>query len=829
MEAGWTLDELCRFRLFTPEQYDKLKLDSILDSKKSGFNIAVRKRAAPSDEASSSAPPPANDTADASSKLPVKETPWSLNEVTFIHEEKSNDSAIVKLIDGAYCAVVYKKNDGTEKEGDEDLKNLRLMRMDDLVVVSPNKTPRSPECFQKSFVKIPTHEALGGTRIISTVVDDTGVRILCEKRNRLHLLRISILGKLFSDHTLPWYGPAFEGCGKQPEVANFGDEFFLMIRDGNGCLVPMLRNAVGGYREPAYLASSNITHFSIGLRHLEITPPLSSNTILSSSPFVPGSAFKNSSMTERKHLFLFGHALPGNGQSLIDRIQGCFKHHNNYGSESLSALDKIPAETIKQMIVGPTHVCFLFENGQIARLKFDVVEARNGSAEKPSSGNPSSGSGSSAPGPGSSSSAAPGTGPSSSSGAASTGSVYASAASRTAKFRRVMMAARRPNFGERTGVIVDRARSMVPASSIPEELIAQAQVVLQGKSREVIVRELQRTNLNVNEAVNNLLSRDDDEGDDAADAYLPEELLSLLDAGLRTDPGGALIDADAFYSGSDFDYLVARDLAARRRGDKDKKEKSKDGSSDAVQQQFCFDERLQFWMGHDRHLPHTITKFVSIAATYTQLFALADNGHLYAWRWDHNRGQTEAHPRSTQLLPFPAKDEKIESFATCAWRVVVRTNKNRIGTFMDCYMGKKMQPTMNLPLQSLPDPDTKILSLHSCSSLAVVRTTDGFYWCGMYPFNERRKNWEKVKSRTKKHVTFDVNEITIGSEVRTKAHPIYLAGSVAVNFSGGTPMVGVLMEAGWTLDELCRFRLFTPEQYDKLKLDSILDSKKSGF
>lgn len=35
---------------------------------------------------------------------------------------------------------------------------------------------------------------------------------------------------------------------------------------------------------------------------------------------------------------------------------------------------------------------------------------------------------------------------------------------------------------------------------------------MQGKSRDVIVRELQRTNLNVNEAVNNLLSRDDDEG-----------------------------------------------------------------------------------------------------------------------------------------------------------------------------------------------------------------------------------------------------------------------------------------------------------------------------
>jgi E3 ubiquitin-protein ligase EDD1 len=133
------------------------------------------------------------------------------------------------------------------------------------------------------------------------------------------------------------------------------------------------------------------------------------------------------------------------------------------------------------------------------------------------------------------------------------------------------MAARRPGtFCSRTGV-VDRARQMVPASSIPEELIAQAQVVLQGKSRETIVRELQRTNLNVNEAVNNLLSRDDDEGDEldeTSEAYLHEELLSLLDAGLRSDGSGtALIDPDNIYTSAEgYEYLVTRDLARRRDG-----------------------------------------------------------------------------------------------------------------------------------------------------------------------------------------------------------------------------------------------------------------------
>jgi hypothetical protein len=55
----------------------------------------------------------------------------------------------------------------------------------------------------------------------------------------------------------------------------------------------------------------------------------------------------------------------------------------------------------------------------------------------------------------------------------------------------MMIAARRPGaICGRTGVIVDRTRTTIPASSVPEELIAQAQVVLQGKSREVIVREL---------------------------------------------------------------------------------------------------------------------------------------------------------------------------------------------------------------------------------------------------------------------------------------------------------------------------------------------------
>ena len=98
--------------------------------------------------------------------------------------------------------------------------------------------------------------------------------------------------------------------------------------------------------------------------------------------------------------------------------------------------------------------------------------------------------------------------------------------SQMAKIRRVMLATTRGGRGR--SVIVGgggSSRPMVAASSVPEHLIEQAQAVLLGKSRQVIVRELQRTNLNVNQvcvlnvkvteqAVDNLLAADDDDEDD---------------------------------------------------------------------------------------------------------------------------------------------------------------------------------------------------------------------------------------------------------------------------------------------------------------------------
>lgn len=143
-----------------------------------------------------------------------------------------------------------------------------------------------------------------------------------------------------------------------------------------------------------------------------------------------------------------------------------------------------------------------------------------------------------------------------------------------------------------TGVIIGSSSSgrslvTVPAPFVPEELVSQAQVVLQGKSRNVIIRELQvmelnihrftkidpilieyfsfvlllqRTNLDVNLAVNNLLSRDDEEGDDTeegSDNYAPEDLISLLDNSFHAD-NSVIIDADTMFSEEMFGYSSIR-------------------------------------------------------------------------------------------------------------------------------------------------------------------------------------------------------------------------------------------------------------------------------
>jgi len=110
---------------------------------------------------------------------------------------------------------------------------------------------------------------------------------------------------------------------------------------------------------------------------------------------------------------------------------------------------------------------------------------------------------------------------------------------------------------------------------------------------------VQRTNLDVNLAVNNLLSRDEEEGDDnedAQDSYVPEDLISLLDgAGGFHDQHSVIIDADTMFSEDMFGYSAIRRSSSRRQAPSDR---DRDQSDDASRR--FHDTRDSFSRWRDR-------------------------------------------------------------------------------------------------------------------------------------------------------------------------------------------------------------------------------------
>ena len=64
----------------------------------------------------------------------------------------------------------------------------------------------------------------------------------------------------------------------------------------------------------------------------------------------------------------------------------------------------------------------------------------------------------------------------------------------------------------------------------------------------------------MNLAVNNLLSREDEDndGDAEGDSYVSDDLISLLDAGLSTDHPSVIIDADGMFSDDVLAYSRVR-------------------------------------------------------------------------------------------------------------------------------------------------------------------------------------------------------------------------------------------------------------------------------
>ncbi|XP_070159750.1 E3 ubiquitin-protein ligase UBR5 isoform X2 [Polyergus mexicanus] len=550
------------------------------------------------------------------------------------------------------------------------------------------------------------------------------------------------------------------------------------------------------------------------------------------------------------------HPLPGTDDQLIDRLKEVADKINRYGFVTPSAFNglKVP---IKRVVVGPTHIALLTEDNRICRVAYTVLSDRLDLSKSEPNRNTSKNH------VGNSNSTPNGNGNSSSN-------------SRTGMSRsraRIMRNSSAIRGGSNAGgsgaggrigppgVIMGGGSSSssrpipsVPAPFVPEDLISQAQVVLQGKSRNLIIRELQRTNLDVNLAVNNLLSREDEEGDDAedaADSYVPEDLISLLDSGFSNEHS-VIIDADSMFSEDMFGYtgIRHRGSSSRRLGNdregerssherdnrdrdsfsrwrerqyygprrwletalKDSWEKDSDNKKKelASQSPLWISEDLEWW--HDRS-NDSVPRFVQIASLYSELIAVSASGQLYQWKWTESEPYKNAdnpnmhHPKT---IPLALTTEKIVNISATAIRCSVSTENGKVATWLDELLGH-VASRLEHPAQAFTEFTLdKIVSLYTCALYTVARLESGtLYWWGVLPFAQRKKLWEKYKAKSRKHRPSTVlsSDISYGTHVCMKNSPVYQPGAIGFTIANGIPKVGQLLSAAWNVDATCRFKI----------------------
>ncbi|XP_054724980.1 E3 ubiquitin-protein ligase UBR5-like isoform X2 [Uloborus diversus] len=530
------------------------------------------------------------------------------------------------------------------------------------------------------------------------------------------------------------------------------------------------------------------------------------------------------------------HPLPGSEDQLNERLKEVAERTNRCGYSVPSVLAQLKNASVRQCVVGPMHVAFLLEDGRICRLAFSVVSDRLDLSKNEAS-----------------------------KALNLKGSSNSSSTTRTTAPRNRGRIMRTTNSrGRGAGVIMGSSRPVVPAPYVPEELISQAQVVLQGKSRNLILRELQRTNLDVNLAVNNLLSRDDEEGedvDDSQDSYMPgDDLISLLDANIHGDHPSVIIDADAMFSEDMFGYSTLRNRSGSRgrSGDRERdsdRERDRDTMFRLRERQYSGSRRwletalrdsganekpgenvgtgenkkrdigesnplwlsdeLEFWPDK----PCQSTRFVQMGALYSELVAVNAAGQLYQWKW------TDSEPYRCSEIPgiFHPKTnilglngEKIVLLSACSVRATVVTESGKCATWLDETLSAVSSKLEHAAQVFSEFQMEKITSLHVCSLYSCVRLESGaIYWWGVAPFYQRKKLWEKARAKSKKQSNSYSSEIVTGAMVCMRNSPMYHSGALAFTNSGNVPRVGQLMSAAWNLTDTCHFKILPPGSSEK--------------
>ncbi|THD21469.1 Hyperplastic disc [Fasciola hepatica] len=413
-------------------------------------------------------------------------------------------------------------------------------------------------------------------------------------------------------------------------------------------------------------------------------------------------------------------------------------------------LRPLTQHAVVQCVFGPAHLAFRLEDGRVCRVSYSLRTDRASSKADIKKN-------------GSSRAESPNTLRDGSSGRTGTGQYtlrsYRSPLSMLSRTSRGISFLREM---QRQGICLARpVASQISASEVPESLVEECQAVLEGKSRQLIIRELQHTNLDVNMAVNNLLSRDDEteqsnigsgdggtigNGEDWEDDSV--DILSLFEY----PDGRMLLDSDSMIPDEliepptsprprgdlpfDYDCGFLSDRRKRRRiysrtaeiytsrtlggstdstttrsglmdpvssgAHGDENTDSSKQNSGSTRHHIQLGDQLEFWRGPDEQDDEI--RFKAISALHSELVGLSIHGDLRQWRW-------------TDAVPFVSSDTRTQSKQTIGlegWEGI-------------SYESNARGPTVyyHPRVPSLDLLDDRVVQLSGCSTRATVLTSSG--------------------------------------------------------------------------------------------------------
>ncbi|KAF0990455.1 hypothetical protein HZS_6382 [Henneguya salminicola] len=320
-------------------------------------------------------------------------------------------------------------------------------------------------------------------------------------------------------------------------------------------------------------------------------------------------------------------------------------------------------------------------------------------------------------------------------------------------------------FSPETNYEISRRSRNTNIAEVPDTLIEQVQSILQGRNRDIIIRELQRSNLNVNAAVNALLNQEDTSSGNWDNISLNQPVFMVSEDMLQTS-------------------------SRNRRNVKSEDELI--NKSEATN--LCEIEKSQIeWWNADCFFTH-------IGAMFTDLIAVDLNGNLRQWLWispspiQNEEGTICGGHQHLRAGYLKLANEIVTdmSCSFCRATVVLKTNKvaywmdsalfgvNQLeGTF---YIGQDLKNVM-------------IRKVHCNNLYTVVLLANGsLWWWGVLPYSQRNKI-VSTKNSKKSRVEINIkSNIRVGSYVTTRSSGALQMGVLAYYFDNFIVKMGKLAE-----------------------------------